>query len=317
MAVLNEVPGLKVTIQVDGQNVTEYEDPRTADPSPEANPKCPAVSKYIEAIDDMQFSVKVKIDGKVYAWGDIRHILKAKIIIDGSCVGNPLIRPGTKDMTREGRRFYSKDARQWYLQKFKFSMISRDDNHDTEQIEKTIKDLKNMGLIQISLWRRVAEKKISNPNLSGLANTSRLRVAEKALKKNFSTHYTSFGKEEIISKVNHCTSRPVAGDNGPIGIFRFMYRSQEGLKQELVIPRTPSPELVAPIITKSVYNMTKEEVYRLAQEQLDQLNSGQDAKSRNKSAVKREISEIVDVDEDMDESRAAKRPAVTIDLTDD
>ncbi len=74
-------------------------------------------------------------------------------------------------------------------------------------------------------------------------------------------------------------SSRVAADNGPIAVFRFIYRSQgmkllvtphiiwlltniESLKKELIIPRSPSPELVVPTTSVSIGNLTMAEVRR-------------------------------------------------------
>lgn len=131
-------------------------------------------------------------------------------------------------------------------------------------------------------------------------------MAEKALKGRAISHYAFIAGGESTTK-----------SKGLIAVFRFKYRSRECLEQELIIPRTPSPEPTTPAAQLSVHNMTIAELQRLAQERLDQIHWAEKAKSGYTSAVKREFHEIVDDDEEADKTRAAKRPALAIDLTDD
>ncbi|KAK6815793.1 hypothetical protein PG987_016559 [Apiospora arundinis] len=59
MAILNEVPGLEVTIQMDGYNVREYTDPYDKRDNNRHRPRdiCPRVVKYIESKTGASFAV--------------------------------------------------------------------------------------------------------------------------------------------------------------------------------------------------------------------------------------------------------------------
>ncbi|KAJ8126556.1 hypothetical protein O1611_g7082 [Lasiodiplodia mahajangana] len=327
MAVLSKVPGIEVTIQINGQNITEYDDPQTSGSDHGGiNPGCPTVSKYVEAIDDTEFSIKVSVDDDAYAWHNIKHCLRAITEIDGIELGTFLIRPGQEFRVFNGREVYSGKSRRWHRERPKFSAISRDDNHSTEEAEGNTKMVESLGLIQVSFERRAVRGRgrITRPKArtAPIANTNVPKVTGKALKAKAVSHYTSFvANKETLRASRLWLSSMVAGDDGPIAIFRFMYRSKESLKQALVIPRTPSPSPSASasalVISKSVHDMTIAELQRLAQERLDQINWAREAKSPHKSSVKREVSEVEDVDEKPDKARAAKRRAVIIDLTDD
>ncbi|KAI0115766.1 hypothetical protein GGR51DRAFT_575599 [Nemania sp. FL0031] len=337
MAVLDEVPGIEVTIQINGQNVTEYDSPQALESDHhDLDSGCPTISKYVEAIDDTEFSIKVTVDDDIYAWENIDHVLLATVEIDGIWVNSRFLQLGEKTWVIQGSEWYSEESQQWYVEKVKFSAIKTEDNCDAEQIKKDIETVKNTGLIHVELERHVLENEIesevesefepesepeSESELEPLVDTNTLTVAEKALKGKAISHSTCFSDNEVIMEYNRWSSHRAEEDSGPIAIFRFMYRSKEGLKQELVIPRTPSPS--PPALTssksssKSVDDMTVAELRRLAQERLDQINWAKEAKSRDKSTIKREVSEVVDVDEEAAKARTAKRPAVTIDLTDD
>ncbi|KAI3343650.1 hypothetical protein F4824DRAFT_493903 [Ustulina deusta] len=313
MAVLDEVPGIEVTIQVNGQNATEYVDPHASDTDRDANLGCPVVSKYIESIDDAEFSIKMAIDDDTYAWDDIEHVLSAEVNIDGKQVTSFLAERGGEGMMAEDQLIYSEESQQWYCRKMKFSAISIAEDRNAAQVQEDIETVKEVGLIQVSLERCVEEGR-ATPVPDPFINTNTLEVAEKVLKGKTISHSASLGNPMITEETDLYHSSRVAADNGPIAVFRFIYRSQESLKKELIIPRSPSPELVVPTTSVSIGNLTMAEVRRLAQERLDQINA---AKSRHGSAMKRQANEVVDVDEEAEKAHSAKRPALTIDLTDD
>lgn len=79
MAILDKFPGIEVTIQVDGQDLTEYNDPHASGSVSEDDLGCPVVSKYIESIDDTEFSIKFTIS-KAYAW--TRKMRKKSLVAD-------------------------------------------------------------------------------------------------------------------------------------------------------------------------------------------------------------------------------------------
>lgn len=60
-------------------------------------------------------------------------------------------------------------------------------------------------------------------------------------------------------------------DREAIAMFKFTYRSKEGLQQEGIIPRTPSPKLIMKPEHPSVDDLAPEEVRQLAEERLVEL----------------------------------------------
>ncbi|GAP86541.1 hypothetical protein SAMD00023353_1900340 [Rosellinia necatrix] len=314
MAVLTEVPGIEVTVNVNGQRATEYADPHASKPSPEVNPSCPVSSKYIESIDNAEFSISLAAtNDNVFMWNNTEYRLRADVKVDTKWVSSSLLTRDRGRRTVRGLKQYSGESRQWHLRKLKFSPIGTVDNQDVEQVENDAKSMKGLGLIEVSFDRCVMLHR-KNPMSESFTNADSRVVAEKALKGNTVSHSASMGGIEIIATPRSWECCPVEGHHGPVAIFLFLYRSREGLRQALVIPRTPSPELASRTISRSVKNMTVSELQILAQERLDKIK---EEKSCNESVTKRKVNELIDVDGEAEKARAAKRPVITIDLTDD
>ncbi|KAI3336615.1 hypothetical protein HD806DRAFT_528210 [Xylariaceae sp. AK1471] len=336
MAVLDEVPGIKVTILIDNQDVTEYVDPHASESDSDTNPGFPVISKYVKAIDDTEFSIRVAVDNDEYAWSDIDHCLTADIRVDGRLIDNCILRNDViypDGYIVKGRTYFQ--GSQWRLERLKFAAISTVEDCNQARIKKDKKTVKDLGHINVSLERHVLGDQCIPVPKTYNTNSDKLEVAEKAVKGKAISHSTSLvflriktldtltntffslSQSEAAEDFSVWDTNRVALDDGPIAVFRFMYASEESLKQELIIPRTPSPEPATPIAPRSVDNMTIAELQRLAQERLDQIRWAQEAKSGRKSALKRGMNEVVDVDEEANRVRRAKRRAVTIDLTDD
>ncbi|KAI0971867.1 hypothetical protein F4678DRAFT_461234 [Xylaria arbuscula] len=316
MAILDEVPGIKVTIQVGGQEATEYIDPHASESNNPDDPECPIVLRYIESIDDAEFSVKVDVDDDVYAWDDTNHVLSISVQIDGQPVSGSFCERGMKSGVMKGENFYSADSQEWYIRNLKFSAISIVDDRTKKRIQRDMETVERVGLIEVTIERHVLQHEVSaKPGES--ANPGALELGEKALKRNFISHSTSYGKNEAIEAPKLYDACRLPMDDGPIAVFRFMYRSKESLKAQLIIPRTPEPEPTGSSTSLSVDDLTMAEVRRLAQEKLDEMNWAREAKGRSTSITKREISGVVDIDEEDKKARSRKRRVVTIDLTDD
>ena len=73
MAIHPDFPGLKVEIAVDAKALQEHNNP-----DPEPSPK--TITKYIEAIDDAKFSVRLAIPGPLF---EEYRAIRAAIRLDG------------------------------------------------------------------------------------------------------------------------------------------------------------------------------------------------------------------------------------------
>ena len=76
MAVLDEVPGIQVAVQINGRDAVEYDDP---EPPSHDHATCPISSKYIECIDDAEFSIRC-VANRDYNWGYKKHGLECRIL---------------------------------------------------------------------------------------------------------------------------------------------------------------------------------------------------------------------------------------------
>ncbi|KAI1252145.1 hypothetical protein MGN70_006718 [Eutypa lata] len=78
MAILDDVPGIEVAVQINGQDVVEYDDPDAS----ELDAPCPTSSKYIECIDDAVFAIRCRATSH-YKWGYKNHSLHFRAMADG------------------------------------------------------------------------------------------------------------------------------------------------------------------------------------------------------------------------------------------
>lgn len=104
---------IEVTVQVDGQNLTEYDDDENA-----ADSTSNSTTKYVQAISDARFAVFVKLlDSFKFA----SDALFFDICVDGVCVSRPLFmrQTGKRHDLLQGRE--EKEGQQRYLRPFYFA----------------------------------------------------------------------------------------------------------------------------------------------------------------------------------------------------
>lgn len=121
MAVIDEVPGVRVHIKVRGQALTEYDDDEETGIDHGDGRKI--ISKYIEAINDEDFSVHCVFDSTYpYTANDIL----ACVYVDGKYLEAGVryareLRHGTS-IDLYGHRFQK--SGQWFQKNFSFSKLS-------------------------------------------------------------------------------------------------------------------------------------------------------------------------------------------------
>lgn len=129
MAVIDDVPGITVTVQVNGQDATEYTDPHPSERDRDDAPVCPVCTKFIEAIDDTVFSVTVAVDDKIYAWRDVEHILGFFTTVDGKLRVSKGLKRGQPFAVAGGTEWLVKNSGETYYKPFKFSRINTGTNY--------------------------------------------------------------------------------------------------------------------------------------------------------------------------------------------
>lgn len=83
MAVLDGLPGVEITVVVDGKDLHEYQDADMEDDED-------TVTKYIEAVDNANFAIKIKVAKGATFKG---NRLSFKVLVDGARISRPLMGP--------------------------------------------------------------------------------------------------------------------------------------------------------------------------------------------------------------------------------
>ncbi|KAI1505430.1 hypothetical protein F5X99DRAFT_244249 [Biscogniauxia marginata] len=318
MAILKEVPGVEVTVQVNDRDAIEYDDPHASEQ--ESDAASPTSHNYIESIDDANFSVCVVATSQ-YRWGYPYHDIELKVLADGQFIRCQFI--SERDLTAgrcvrsiKGRRAFDPKKKEWYQQLCRFAAVSTVDDSKRDRVQSDKKVAAKLGVIEVRL-RRIRNsgnyRRLSPQDFPAISTQSdrKYEIAEKSMKGKAISHGTAFSRGAKMSAPRHYDVEPIPGDRGNLAVYRFYYKSRDALKQEMIIPRSPSPD---PIIS----GLSRAEIERLARERLDQIKGEGEAKRERKSGVKREADEMLDLTGEQTLSRPSKRhQPVVVDLTAD
>ncbi|KAI1296315.1 hypothetical protein F5Y03DRAFT_398843 [Xylaria venustula] len=323
MAIHDDVPGIEVTVRCDKLPLPEFDDPNAhVDDDDDASP-CPSTTKYIECVDDAEFDISIAVDSD-YHWGYRDHILVAKTYIDGESVrGDVINSKHTKFGLPEVRIVKGKEVQHygsgiWSIRRCKFAAVKTIDDARKERVQSDLKIAKDLGTIEVR-FTRALDAGISVTSYGGATNIKgdAFELAEKSLKGKAVSHGASYGICEAIPTPKWVCTRELEEDNGPIVIFKFIYRSREALKRELIIPRSPprSPTLE---------DLTPAERDRLARERLNELRGNKIKSENGSSLIKREFGEVFDLTQGPPLPRPLKKSRLqdgrevdVVDLTDD
>ncbi|KAI8626794.1 hypothetical protein F5Y19DRAFT_466110 [Xylariaceae sp. FL1651] len=292
MAILEDVPGLEVRVQIGSKDATEYDErPATTQQPPGPDATCPTVTKYIECISDAEFGIKTII-GDEYEWGYRGHSLRTTIRIDNYPASGTIFTENSSrhhcEHVKRGKVAYCQQSRQWRRYKFRFSDVSTTDDCTKEQVAKDLQTARHLGLIQVSLSRCICQG--SRPREKRpIKCDQKFELVEKSLKGKAISHGISYSPGEQVATREETITEGLPEDHGPIAVFRFLYRSRDALKQELIIPRSPSPP-----IALSIAKLPQARIECLAKERLEQLKREKIVKE-HRSIVKRELGEVVDL----------------------
>ena len=122
MAILNEVPGIKVAVRIGHQDAVEYNDP---EPLSDDNVPYPISNKYIECVDGAEFSIRYKA-GKGYNWETKDQVLRYRTYVDGQYISGNVFRWSHRDGSHfvKGKISMDPKTHQHYLHRCKFSAIT-------------------------------------------------------------------------------------------------------------------------------------------------------------------------------------------------
>ncbi|KAF8857647.1 hypothetical protein BDZ45DRAFT_744153 [Acephala macrosclerotiorum] len=259
MAILDAVPGLDVSVYVDGHALKEYDDEEEDEITPstaaEEFQASRTVSKYVEAVSDKVFSVRLAFTKPFSMDCDAMSI---PIFVDGKQMDTRVIskyfhKDNFRDRVLKNHmelEFKGVDVpapgknNQNFVKKFRFSKIGITmDDDKLKEVKQDSERIEKVGEITVKFYRADAspevqkDSKVARDPSSELSQSS---VHEKALKGQAKSHQVSFGPaDELISRLIVKADKI---DNFPIATFRFKYRSKEALKSLLIVERTPSPE---------------------------------------------------------------------------
>ncbi|RYP11405.1 hypothetical protein DL764_000059 [Monosporascus ibericus] len=270
MAIIDGLRGVDVTIRIDGQTATEYADPDAPAAGNAGGRK--TSSQYIECKDKAKFAIHLRVT-KDYAWGHRNHSLNISIYIDGEYAkgelcreGDTLFQPWECDVGHRIVRLRGNQPSQqdrYVAQAFEFSGIKKVDDAPDERVVSEVSKAKKLGLIEIKFFRCVESGGADTaPQASREQSTE---FASKALKGKATSHMT-----RPTAAPNYIKCSNLRADSGPIAIFRFIYRSKEGLVAEAIIPRPPRARSV------TLEGLSEEQIRTLATEALERRSAVSD-----------------------------------------
>ncbi|RYP67867.1 hypothetical protein DL769_005656 [Monosporascus sp. CRB-8-3] len=307
MAVLDDIPGIEVAVQINGWDVVEYDDPDAS----EHVRSCPTSSKYIESIDDTEFTIRYKAS-LGYNWEGCRdHVLRFRTFADGlKLSGKVLFKTDAlhgRCIRNEGFSKYDPETKERYKYNCKFCPISTVDDAGRERVIEDSRVAKKLGLIEVEVYRSTFSGS-RKPGASSVATPHSYELAEKSLKGKAISHGVSYTLGTVIKDKSRprVTFRDFKEDGGPIAVFRFQY----------------SPSVSRSFVLRMTQFGEAEEM-----EQMEQVVKSLEEENRMEEKsrpVKREIGEVYDPTQDQAPLRPTKlsrlasgREVQVVDLTDD
>ncbi|KAK2047428.1 hypothetical protein LZ31DRAFT_517374 [Colletotrichum somersetense] len=326
MAIIRDFPGVKVTVQVDGRDATEYDDPDGVENDANRNNARWRTSTYVESKDDAFFCIRYQVDNS-HRWEGPNHAFALALYVDGKradavvCEARKFLNFNpfyVWESTIEGSRQKSTSSGYERLNKFKFSKVTTLDDAANDRVKVDTAKSKLLGVIEVFIYPLIITGPSRYTNSGYCYNTQNdnFEIAEKALKGRAISHGTSFADGGVVSQRPSVTAEYLNNHN-PIAAFTFKYRSRDALQKELIIPRSPSPEPIA--------GLSEAEIRRLAMERLDDINNRRSSPTVKREShcpiIKREYTEILDLTEEPAKREWKKIKIegnrVAIDLTDD
>ncbi|KAE9368746.1 hypothetical protein N431DRAFT_547659 [Stipitochalara longipes BDJ] len=264
MAKLDTLPGIEVKIASNGDPLPEHEDiegpnSKHADPIVAEYQNSRTVSVWIESETGAEFSIMLSVGNPIVDATKTKNkmsYIKLKFYseVDGQHAWvSECPRRWFNDRPGQKRRTSWKDevlgpkqgkGRGCKLRKFKFAKIeTNSDDTPIKSIQRAADRFKKVGMIEVKVYNETAGKEggDTDARFAGFMKNEVVDVHEKALKGDAKSHGTALSVAEKIARGPVSRTEKKDGEDYPLAIFRFYYRSQDALKQMHIIPRTPSP----------------------------------------------------------------------------
>ncbi|CAD6441753.1 5e64f466-5db1-46c5-aa7f-0a0062be32f8 [Sclerotinia trifoliorum] len=258
MAVLDSLPGIEVTMCVDGESLKEYEnneheamlvEPEALDEKFEVvkHQRSVTVKKFVESEAGKLFSIRCAAKDPYRYTGACTHIT-FECLVDGEIVTGGISM--SKDEYEEYGFSYNdvimgniyQEQGQELLQRFQFIKTRMIDDNPISEATDPYERTCLMGKIEVRVFRMLFIGYAGRPNNTSL--TTQVDVPERMLKGEAKSHSTLFGKGEVIEPRNYADAEFCGGGvDYPIAIFKFQYGSKEDLESLGVIKRCPEPKI--------------------------------------------------------------------------
>ncbi|KAF4621903.1 hypothetical protein G7Y89_g14442 [Cudoniella acicularis] len=335
MAIFDSLLGLEATVLVDGIALKEFED--NEDESPGVGPineyrASKTVSKYIESTSDKDYSLRLTVD-QLYAIDSPSLIVK--VVIDGKVMrkfvielwtqaqqNKRLIKPNSSIVKGQTVRDPNDPTpNRGILRKFRFAKIEvTQDDSGYKDIKTDAKHIEQVGEIAFEVYRASKSERSTTGKITKTTTPpAATAVHEKALKGQAKSHSTLFGSSSTITEsfVTCVEIDHLGGSPKPIAIFKFKYRSNEALKQLMVLPRTPSPSPSLPPVSADPLNLENldGDQKRRLQAFLQELTGGGNGSPGPAPKIKRERN--TDGNRESFRKKRKSRKSQVIDLTED
>ncbi|KAK3112409.1 hypothetical protein LTR53_011356 [Teratosphaeriaceae sp. CCFEE 6253] len=285
MVAVDILPGIDVTIRINGQPLSEHEDP-------DEEQEDRTVTRYVQAVSGQIFDICISARKDFRSAGDA---LSFHIHTDGSpkAVDVPLVL-NTACRTRNYTRI-SRGCLQGanMVKRYRFAAFET----STQGLGSiTPASVKGLGSIII----KIAQIRMTQANTAtdGCGSISKIgSVPEKALKGQTITHSVGFTSAVVCAANTFKSAQPIGGVPNPYVTLVFRYRSlaritskpgssheAEALKAMSILQRTPSPP---PLEERDYDSISRDDVVEL-QRQLKELKERYASDAKVRHEIKRE-----------------------------
>ncbi|KAH7155352.1 hypothetical protein B0J13DRAFT_521506 [Dactylonectria estremocensis] len=275
MAVLPGIPGLSVSIRVEGEIATEYEDP---DEHPPCKSGARSTHCLIESKAGAEFNILMTLTPDYVPIPGHTNVYAHPIIDSDTLHGESIYHGHRWSRTRTAVHAgaYTPSNIPYKINKshFVFTPIMTCDSQDTLYLHDP-DAMKWLGTIRVMVVSAIHQG--SGAEYVGPEKKGNLEIPEKLLKGRDLVHGPCLSASTLI----HAPRFAVNHGHLTVGMFYFHCRSHKALQAQMIIPRTPSPAMPVPK-DDGLSRLSEAEIRRLASERLREV------KVKNEGPLKRE-----------------------------
>ncbi|KAL5314918.1 hypothetical protein ACEPPN_017568 [Leptodophora sp. 'Broadleaf-Isolate-01'] len=325
MAILDSLSGIEVTVLVDGESLVEYDAENDnvvhTNPAAAAHQRDRTVTKYIESSTGKAFSVKVNVKAPYKI--DCPNV-SFELYVDGQWINGRLMSKssystGNWSIISEGPNEKLRSG--WKVTLMKFAEIqSTDENTESAVLKQGKREIGRVGEILIKVHRRSAGKVTAGTNTTFKGLDYSKKYHDKVLAKDGKSHGVVLGDTKKVTLGRPLNARFLDGEDFPVAIFRFKYRSAHALQILHVLPRADSAGIAE---QETAADSEDDELNNLDPELRERVKR---LLARAKGTIKSEVNVKRDHSDDEEDVKPAKKAKkskkkmigkTTIDLTED